>query len=155
MRTALTSKARMTPAATVWPMLPRRCGWPPLIMSNRPMILSRDASSEGFAGLQPKLDGRRACSGGFKRRSGADAAGPGDKACGAWLESELKRLGYAVQRQRFQAPYFDIAKAELAVGPARAQLIPQAVVVQTPAGGISAPLRLAEPGVNLAGAIAL
>lgn len=81
--------------------------------------------------------------------------GAGDKACGGWLEAGLVSLGYNVQRQTFQAPYFDIAKAELRSGAAVTPVIPQAVVVPTGPKGLTAPLRLAQTGADLKAAIAL
>lgn len=83
------------------------------------------------------------------------SGGPGDEACGAWLEGELTRLGYGSRRQRFDAPFFDVARATLASGPTTLDVIPQALVVATGAAGVTARLRRAEPGVDLSGAIAL
>src|SRR5689334_3946426 len=68
------------------------------------------------------------------------SGGAGDKACGAWLEAGLVSLGYSVRRQPFQAPFFQIAKAELSSAGARATVIPQAVVIPTGAKGLTAPL---------------
>jgi hypothetical protein len=69
------------------------------------------------------------------------SGGPGDTACGAWIEGELKRLGYEVERQPFETPAYE-GDATLTAGPAKAALIPQAWVVPTPAEGISGRLRL-------------
>jgi hypothetical protein len=83
------------------------------------------------------------------------SGGPGDQACGAWLEGELGRMGYACRRQPFEAPFFDVRAASLSCGDARASVIPQAIVAPTGPGGLTAPLKLAsEPG-DLTGAIAL
>src|SRR5262245_41128480 len=63
------------------------------------------------------------------------SGGPGDNASGAWLDGELKRLGYRTERQTFQAPFFDATNATLVSGSTRAAVIPQAVVTPTgPAG---------------------
>lgn len=85
------------------------------------------------------------------KRSG----GPGDNASGAWLESELTALGYACERQGFQTPYFEPRIAQLRAGTATAGVLPQGVVVPTGPSGVTAPLHLAQPGVDLKGAIAL
>jgi hypothetical protein len=67
------------------------------------------------------------------------SGGPGDEGSGAWLEGELKALGYAVTRQPFEAPAYE-GEATLTAGAAKASLIPQAIVTPTPAGGITGPL---------------
>lgn len=67
------------------------------------------------------------------------SGGAGDEASGAWLEGELRALGYAVARQPFESPAYE-GEATLAAGPARAGLIPQASVTPTPAEGIRGPL---------------
>jgi hypothetical protein len=85
------------------------------------------------------------------------SGGPGDRAAGAWLEAELRTLGFAIERQTFEAPWFEPSIAEIAVDGQVAAVIPQAVVVTTPQDGISAPLVLADVGdrARLKGAIAL
>lgn len=72
------------------------------------------------------------------------SGGPGDIACGAWLEAELTALGFTCQRQTFDAPAYE-GGATLTCGAASAELIPQASVVPTPASGVSGPLYLAGP----------
>lgn len=69
------------------------------------------------------------------------SGGPGDTACGAWIESELKALGYKVERQAFDTPAYE-GEATLSSGKAKASLIPQAWVVPTPVDGITGRLRL-------------
>lgn len=69
------------------------------------------------------------------------SGGPGDEACGAWLEAELKALGYACTRQAFDIPAYE-GEATLVAGAARADLIPQAIVTPTPPAGLTAPLHL-------------
>ena len=87
------------------------------------------------------------------------SGGPGDEACGAWLETELARAGFATERQYFSAPWFEADRAELAIGEARARLWPQPIVQTTPANGIAAPVvRVDSQGLAarpLDGAIAL
>ncbi len=83
------------------------------------------------------------------------SGGPGDQACGAWLEAELASRGYVPRRQLFEAPFFEPLQVRLTCGDAAATLVPQAIVAFTGAEGLTAPLRLAsEPG-DLSGAIAL
>lgn len=67
------------------------------------------------------------------------SGGPGDEASGAWLEAELKALGYATARQGFQAPAYE-GEATLTSGGAKASLIPQAIVTPTPPAGVTGPL---------------
>lgn len=85
------------------------------------------------------------------------AGGSGDNACGAWLESRLRQAGFATDRQAFDVPYFEAETAILSIVSATASVIPQAIVSQTGAAGISAPLRLRTNSLsqNCAGAIAL
>lgn len=85
------------------------------------------------------------------------SGGPGDRAAGAWLEAELRALGFGIERQTFEAPWFEPSIAEIAVDGQVAAVIPQAVVVTTPQDGISAPLVLADVGdrARLKGAIAI
>ena len=71
------------------------------------------------------------------------SGGPGDEASGAWLEGELKALGYAVKRQSFEAPAYD-GEATLSMGATTAWVIPQAIVTSTPAGGITGPLHAGD-----------
>jgi hypothetical protein len=60
------------------------------------------------------------------------AGGPGDVACGEWLEGELKALGYACERQPFDVPAYEGEAATLSFEGAKAILIPQAIVTPTP-----------------------
>jgi hypothetical protein len=83
------------------------------------------------------------------------SGGPGDEACGAWLEDELKRAGYACERHGFQVPFFDPARVTLVSGSAQAGVIPQAIVRPTGPGGMTGVLRLADRTGDLSGTIAL
>lgn len=67
------------------------------------------------------------------------SGGLGDEASGAWLEGELRALGYTVARQLFQAPAYE-GEASLSAGPDMAHLIPQAIVTPTAPGGVTGPL---------------
>jgi hypothetical protein len=96
------------------------------------------ASLERYAGFGVKASG-----------------GPGDAACGAWLEAELGCAGYACRRQAFEVPFFEIRNASLACGEARATVVPQAIVAPTGPQGLTGPLRLAAGREDLSGAIAL
>ncbi len=86
---------------------------------------------------------------------GKASGGAGDDACGAWLEGELTRLGYACRRQPFDAPFFEPVRATLTCGSATAEVIPQAVVVPTGPNGVTAPLRRADREGDLTGSLAL
>lgn len=68
------------------------------------------------------------------------SGGQGDNASGAWILAELEKAGYAVEASPFDVPYFTPVKAALQAGDTTAQLIPQAVVIQTPATGLAAKL---------------
>lgn len=85
------------------------------------------------------------------------SGGEGDRATGAWLEGELSGLGFKTARQPYEAPWFEADACDLSVGDRTAKLIPQAIVVQTPKEGVTAPLVLAEnaPEGSLRGAIAI
>jgi hypothetical protein len=87
------------------------------------------------------------------------SGGPGDMACGAWLEGELGQLGYACRRQAFEVPFFEVRQASLACGETRASVIPQAIVAPTGPQGLTAPLKLASAAAGatgeLTGAIAV
>ena len=83
------------------------------------------------------------------------SGGPGDEACGAWLEGQLTGLGYACRRQAFEVPFFEVRQASLACGEAHATVTPQAIVAPTGPQGLTAPLRLASEHGPLTGAIAL
>lgn len=87
------------------------------------------------------------------------AGGKGDVACGEWLDAELQRAGFAVERQDVATPYFEPERAELVCGPARAPVWPQPIVVPTGAAGTTGRLVYVDPRGrahdDLAGAIAL
>ena len=88
------------------------------------------------------------------------SGGPGDVACGAWLEEELRGWGYSCRRQAFEVPYFEVRQAALSSGEAQAPqaqapVIPQAIVAPTGAQGLTAPLRLASDRGDISGAIAV
>jgi hypothetical protein len=83
------------------------------------------------------------------------SGGPGDTACGAWLEGDLAALGYRCERQAFEIPYAEVRRATLAAGGRQATVIPQAIVKPTGPDGVTGPLRLASSSGSLDGAIAL
>lgn len=78
------------------------------------------------------------------------AGGPGDAASGEWLEGELTGLGFTCQRQTYDVPAFE-GDATLTSSAARADLIPQAIVVPTSDAGLSGPLYVAGAGRGGAG----
>ena len=73
------------------------------------------------------------------------SGGPGDIACGAWVEQELAAAGYSCRRQGYEMPAYE-GEATLTAGSAVAALIPQAIVVPTQAGGLAGPLYVAGSG---------
>lgn len=87
------------------------------------------------------------------------AGGAGDNACGEWLAAELAGLGFQIERQSIEAPFFEPARSELSCGEARATLWPQPIVVPTAPGGVTGPLVRIDPAGRaegpLEGAIAL
>lgn len=87
------------------------------------------------------------------------SGGAGDEACGAWLEDELRRAGFAVERQPISVPFFEPGECSLASGEARAAVWPQPIVVPTTAEGVAGRLVRVDAHGNaaapLTGAIAL
>jgi hypothetical protein len=81
------------------------------------------------------------------------AGGPGDVACGEWLASELEAAGYAIQRQTFQAPYFEVRKAELSIEGTTAKVYAQPIVIPTGAEGLSGPLVRVDAVGRFAGSL--
>ena len=87
------------------------------------------------------------------------AGGAGDNACGAWLKSELGHQGFKIHHQSFSVPYFTPNRAELILNHQAAPLIPQGIVVQTGATGVTGRLVRIDPMLpvsqSLSDAIAL
>jgi hypothetical protein len=83
------------------------------------------------------------------------SGGPGDEACGAWLEAELTKAGYACERQPFDVPFFEPIVTTLVSGTASAKVIPQAIVRATGLEGVTGRLALPDREGDLDGAIAL
>jgi len=81
------------------------------------------------------------------------AGGPGDTACGDWLAQELGRTGYAVERQTFQAPFFETSKAELTLEGATVPVLPQPIVVPTGPDGVAGPLVRVDVAGRFAGSL--
>ncbi|PIC00515.1 hypothetical protein [Caulobacter sp. X] len=67
---------------------------------------------------------------------GKASGGPGDIACGEWMAAWLEARGLVVERQAFDAPFFEVDEAWLQVGDARAAVVPQAIVTPTGSDGI-------------------
>lgn len=93
----------------------------------------------------------RAYAGAGNKQSG----GPGDRWTADWAAERLTAAGYAVQRQSFDAPFFEAGRCALVLGDAAIPVIAQPLVVPKPGSGITAPLRLAEIGGRLDGSIAV
>jgi hypothetical protein len=72
------------------------------------------------------------------------SGGPGDLATADWIADRLRRSGYRVEESEFDAPYFVKRSARLTTASASAELVPQAPVVPTGPGGVTAPLALVD-----------
>src|SRR5438445_10617092 len=66
----------------------------------------------------------------------------GDNATTAWLERALKTAGYAVERQGFDYPVFDLIGSDLTVGTRTIDGFPYWTPGTTPAAGVTGPLSL-------------
>lgn len=77
---------------------------------------------------------------------GKQAGGVGDNACGAWLESELRQLGFTTERQAVSVPFFEAERSELASEAARASVWPLPIVTPTGPEGVSGPLVRVDAG---------
>ena len=91
---------------------------------------------------------------------GVKASGSmGDNACGAWLQTELRRLGFEVQNQTFSVPYFNARRSELVSEGFTATVIPQGIVVPTSTDGVTGKLVRIDPTLpfedSLSGTIVL
>ncbi len=81
------------------------------------------------------------------------AGGPGDTACGEWLAGELDRAGYAVERQTFQAPWFEATRAELTLGGTTVPVHPQPIVRPTGPEGVAGPLVRVDAAGRFSGSL--
>ncbi|MEZ5939469.1 MAG: hypothetical protein R3C52_14820 [Hyphomonadaceae bacterium] len=68
--------------------------------------------------------------------------GLGDIATAQRTEARLVQAGFEISRQNFQAPGFDVQRAELEVNGEAIPVAPQAIVVPTGPDGIEAPMRI-------------
>ncbi len=89
----------------------------------------------------------------YARFGNKRAGGPGDTACGDWLAGELEKAGYAVQRQSFATPYFEVRRADLAMGGDSVPVYPQPIVTPTGADGVSGPLVRVDSAGRFAGSL--
>lgn len=87
------------------------------------------------------------------------SGGPGDTACGAWIEQQLKQAGAQTERQAFSVPFFSPRRTELVSGAARAAVLPLAIVMPTGGSGLTGKLVRVEPGLvpasGLSGALVM
>src|SRR3546814_19144418 len=65
------------------------------------------------------------------------SAGAGDSACGHWLEAELERAGFAVDKLPISVPWFEGEDCEIAQGDARTPMHTQPLVLPTPGEGVT------------------
>lgn len=66
----------------------------------------------------------------------------GDDATTVWLARALKVAGYVVERQAFDYPVFELARADLMLGGRTLDAFPYWTPRTTPAGGLTAPLSM-------------
>jgi hypothetical protein len=86
------------------------------------------------------------------------SGGPGDIACGEWLEAYLDNHNFITTRQAFETPFFEPRNCILHVGETKSPVYPQGIVVPTGQDGVTGPLRVwRAPGdiPDAAGAIVL
>ena len=79
------------------------------------------------------------------------SGGPGDEACGAWMEQRLRQSGFATTRQAFDVPFFDSATATLSSGAISADVWPQPIVRATGPDGLRGRLVRVDASGNAAG----
>ncbi len=77
------------------------------------------------------------------------SGGPGDIACGEWLEAMLEQQGFAVRRQFFETPFFEPVTSLVRTASVEVPVYPQGIVVPTGPLGVEGPLRLWRPGDEL------
>lgn len=65
------------------------------------------------------------------------SGGPGDLATGEWMAGELASLGFKVQRQTFEAPFFECQRAEVETKGATMPVLPLRIVVPTGPQGLA------------------
>jgi hypothetical protein len=140
-------------------------------MTTRRHVLSGLLSGAVAAGLASALSLRaRAQGAAAARRLEADlvkhagfgdkfSGGNGDNANAGWIAERLRASGYAVQESSFDAPFFVKRATRLSAGTLAADVVPQAPVVATRNGGVTARLALVEGDApeqaDVAGCIAL
>ena len=83
------------------------------------------------------------------------SGGAGDRWAADWAAKRLAAAGFSVERQPFNVPWFETVTCELTLGDRKIPLVVQPLAVPTGSGGITAPLRLADVGDRLDGAIAV
>lgn len=91
----------------------------------------------------------------YARAGNKASGGPGDEQIATWLTARMQALGFSIEQQRFAVPWFATDRADLTVDGALIPLTAQPLVQTTPVDGLNAPIRLADYGVDLTGAIAL
>ena len=128
------------------------------MQTTRREILRRLGVAAGAAAVHPAFPrsiAAQAGSDGLSSRIAADlkqhagfghkfSGGPGDLATAQWIAGRLRRSGYKVTESDFQAPYFVARGARITSGSWSIDVLPQAPVVPTGPGGVTAPLALVE-----------
>ena len=91
----------------------------------------------------------------FSEAGNKRSGGAGDRRTADWIAERLARSGFSVERQRFDAPWFESSACELTIGEAAIGLLAQPIPATTSAEGIVGRLCLAESPDRLDGAIAV
>jgi hypothetical protein len=101
----------------------------------------RSSAQSEYANLARRLDADLEKHAGFGDKF---SAGDGDNATASWIAERLRASGYGVQESAFDAPYFVRRAARLSTGTLAVDVVPQAPVVTTGSGGVTARLVLVE-----------
>lgn len=112
--------------------------------------LTGAAKSNAFSAERVMADVRIYAGFGNKRSGGL-----GDRKSADWAAKRLLKIGFQVEFQDFETPYFNLDRSELICGDETVALGDQLLTNPTAAAGLSGPLRLAEMPGRLDGAIAL
>ncbi len=112
--------------------------------------LTAGAPADAFAADQLMADVTTYAAAGNKA-----AGGVGDVKTAQWLSGRMAALGFAVEQQSFEVPWFEAQRADLMLGDLQISLVAQPLVQPTPVKGLVGRLRLADIGGNLKGAIAV
>jgi len=86
------------------------------------------------------------------------SGGPGDEACGAWVETRIQALGFETTRQEVDVPFLDVSTARLSCGETEAPVWIMPWNLQAAASwtlSVNGPLAWLDAAGSLAGKIAI